>query len=116
MTSPEKIEKNEVLIHYLKTNNYKTVFVDGAYGGITPKGLLHMDLYLERHPIPKTSKIKIDDSGNLLDEEVQEKKQGIVREVQCGLAMDINTAISIRDWINTKLEQYEKLFKKNSKK
>ena len=46
--------RTEVTFHFIKSQTYATYHVDGAYGGLTPRGLVSVALYNERFPIPKT--------------------------------------------------------------
>ena len=39
-----------VRFHYLKSQLWRVVHVDGAIGGITPRGMIHAALYSEEEP------------------------------------------------------------------
>ena len=40
---------------------------------------------------------------------VYEGKDGIIREIECGLVMDIPIAKTLRDWLDDKIKAYEEL-------
>lgn len=108
----EELEENEddtIEFHYLKSNAFRVLHVDGVYGGISPDGKINLSVYNQRRPIPK--KITHELEGNILGDEITEKresKQGVIRELEANLVMDATTAIALRDWLNEKIDQAEK--------
>jgi hypothetical protein len=111
MTPDEKTKITEIDFHYLKTSSYRSYYFNGIFGGLTPNGSIYMELFLERRPTPIKVKHKIKETGEIGDEIEKDTKKGIIREIECGLIMDINTATRLRDWIDGKIEEYEKIFK-----
>ena len=100
-------------INYIKTNTYRTYYIDGAHGGLTPKLKLYMDLFIDRNITPKIIEHNIDENGNLQNEgKVIEAKEGTAREIECGLIMDMDTAKSLHDWLGKKIEEYEQIIVK----
>ena len=96
----------ELDFHYLKTPCYRTYHVDGIFGGIAPNGNLYMELFIERFPTPKVVRCKLTPEGP--GEEVsREGKDGVIREVEGGLVMNINTATTLRDWLDGKINEYK---------
>ena len=104
---------NEVAIDYIKTNDFHVVWADGAIGGITPNGLLHIGLYAERQAIPRRQVYtieKIDEQHGALGAEVIEKRisrNSIVREMSCDLMMSAESATSLANWILKTVGQIE---------
>lgn len=108
-------KKQSIKFHYIRTPGYRNYHVDGIFGGITPKGLLHMDLFVERNPISSMVEQEITESGT--PGKVIEKKietDGIIRQIECGLIIDLNTAGSIRDWIDAKIKEFQKIVKESN--
>lgn len=103
------MKKNSLIINYIKTNSYRTYHVDGVHGGLTPKLNLYMDLFIDRNVTPKKIEHKIDDEGTLSKGTVVESLEGAVREIECGLIMDIKTAKSIHKWLGNQINQIEEL-------
>ena len=93
----------EVIFHYQKSNHFRVIHVDGAYGGISPNGFLHFALYNERGAIPKISKIDLSPEADRTDT-VVDTLGGYVREVEIDVIMDINAASSFYRWLKGKLE------------
>jgi len=99
----EKI-KQEIEFHYLKANSYRSFHVDGVFGGITPKGNIYMELFLERGPTPKGIIHELNDDGSLGKELSRHGKTGLIREIEAGVVFDVATAEAIRNWLAGKIK------------
>ena len=99
----------DIKIHYIKTHSYRTYHVDGAYGGLTPKGNLYCEFFIDRNVTPQTVVHEIDKDGRL--GEVKEKigKDGFVRQIECGISLDMETAYTLKNWLEEKIKEYEKI-------
>lgn len=116
MENEKKTKLTEIDFHYLKTNSYRSIHVDGVFGGLTPRGNLYLELFLERKPTPRKVKHLVKDSGIVGDEIEREGKAGFIREIECGLIMDIVTAKKLREWIDNKINEFEEIFPGENKK
>ena len=67
-----------------------------------------MNLFVERPPIPKTENYNIVEGG--LDLHSKEEKEGVIREVECGLIMDYPTMKAIHKWLESKINTFERLY------
>lgn len=106
---PDKAnESQNVTIHILKSNQFRVVHSDGAWGGLTPQGLLSIGFFSERHPIPKEVEYMLHHSGKLGDEQKRKGKEGIVRELEVNVTMSINNARSLVRWIQSHIEKVDK--------
>ena len=47
--------------HDVKGTHFRTVHVDGIWGGPTGRGYIHAVVYTERHPIPRVTEAKVVD-------------------------------------------------------
>lgn len=110
MESTKVPKITEIDFHYLKTNSYRSYHIDGFFGGWTPPGNLYIELFLERAPTPTMVRHKIKDTGDVGDEIIREGKSGFIREIECGLVMDIKAAKVLRTWLDQKIGEFEKLF------
>lgn len=88
-----------VAFFYDKCTDFRTIHVDGAIGGPTPRGYIHVAVYSERQAIPKRIEVKIDPEANVETEVGRDGKNGILRELQCDLVLDLNAAQSLADWL-----------------
>jgi len=98
---------DRVRFHFIKSNFYRVIHVDGAYGGLTPRGGIFFALYSERVPIPQITVHKIT-NDTTLGEEIQEERQakdGIVREVETGIAMDLAAAEGFHKWLGERISE-----------
>ena len=106
-------EKKEIIFNYTKTANYRTYYADGFFGGITPKGKIYMEPFVERGATPGQVKHNIKDDGSLDIGQVIEGKVFGVREIECGILIDISTAKSLHAWIGNKIAEFEGMQKKS---
>ncbi len=102
----EPKRKVEVHFEYGRTPGYRNFHVDGIYGGLTPKGVLHMDFFVEKNPIPEKESYLIE--GSKLNPSARDCSKAVLREVEGGLIMDYNMMKSMRAWLDTKIEEFER--------
>ncbi len=106
-----------IQFHFIKSNSYRVVHADGAYGGITPRQGIFVTFYSERLPIPTSLVHEIDSSGRLGPEirEKRESRDGVVREAEVGVSMDLEMAKSLLNWLREKIEVLEDMQLKAAK-
>ena len=102
-----------VPFHYIKSNLFRVIHTDGAVGNITPSGLIFVGLYSERAAIPQIMVHDVTESGQVGSERVSERvsKSGIVREVEVGATMSVETAATLITWLQEKIDIVQKLRK-----
>ena len=83
-------EDNEVTFHLIKGSQFRNIYLDGAYGSLSPHNKIHVTLYAERNPIPQ--RITFDVADGLEAETSRECKDGVIRDVEANLVMDPSTA------------------------
>ena len=94
---------------YIKSNFFRVVRVDGAYGGIGPKAnTIQMALFSERQAIPKKETYTVK-KGRLADLQSKEGRDAIIREVEIEAIVDIDTAKVIREWLDNKIQTLEQI-------
>ena len=105
-TPPKKIE-----FHNIVSEGFREMHVDGAHGGLTPKGHINLSFYAERFPIPKSNVLTLDeDKGVYMDAGVgEDSKEGIIRRYEFGVFMDLKTATEIYNFIGSKIAELESL-------
>jgi hypothetical protein len=98
-----------VRFHWIKSNFFRVIHADGVWGGITPTGNVQMAIFSQRTPIPQQTAQKLYSGGNLGEDlpELKVCKDGIVREVEIEVIMDLNLAVSIRAWLDEKIKVLE---------
>jgi hypothetical protein len=98
----------QIEFDFIKSNYFRVIKADGAFGGLTPSGSIHMALYSERQAIPTKVIHKLE--GGKLGPEIRERRegrQGIVREVEVDVILDPQQAVLLRDWLTDKINQYQ---------
>lgn len=113
----KKPAEDEVAIDYIKGDDFRVVWADGAIGGITPNGLIHLALYAERLAIPRRQVfrlVKEGESRGSLGEEVRPKqisRGSVVREMACDVFLTPQGAENLAKWILLKVDEWNNLGK-----
>ena len=94
---------------YIKSNAFRVIHVDGAWGGLRPDLNFHLSLYNERNAIPKSLTVELDPQQLKAEEQVvtTEGREAVVREVEVCAIMDMATARALRDWLGEMLQKAE---------
>ena len=91
-------------VSYIKSNLYRVIYAEGAYGGPSPRNMISFALYNERAAIPRKSTITIAKDGSVLSEEITDTRGGIVREVEAEIFMGVDEAAELSRWLAKKVE------------
>lgn len=102
--TPDETIPASIAAHFKKSNFFRVVHADGAYGGATPRGYFHMALYNERGAIPRQVEIPLID-GQPAPERTTDTLGGIVREVEVDVVMDLMATISLYVWLGQKADE-----------
>ena len=103
-------QQKELEFDFIKSNFFRVIHADGAFGGLAPSGNIHMALYSERRPIPTKMVHSIE--GGHLGPEIMNKRQertAMVREVEVDVVLNIPQALTLRDWLTDKIKAFEQL-------
>ena len=102
-----------LVIKFEKSKHYRVVHVDGCFGGPSPNGLLVFCPYSERNEYPTETEYKLSQDGKLGEEIRREGlANGIRREMEVELVMNLTTAKSLQTWLNSKIEILEGILTK----
>src|SRR5215218_251428 len=96
----ESLVGHKLQFHFIKSNAFRVVHVDGVWGGITPQLNIQMALFNERRPIPQSivQEIQPDLSITEITSERVERL-GLVREVEIEAVLSVETARSLITWL-----------------
>jgi hypothetical protein len=100
-------KKPEMTFKYIFTYDYNPVYVNGAHGGISPRGELVMNFYLERPPLPNAITHEITSSGGIGTEtkvEPSDLGRSLVRQVINGVVLNYQTARDLHYWLGEQLK------------
>lgn len=99
-----------IKVKYNLKHDYKSVIVNGVYGGIAPNGNINVNFYLDRVPLPDETTLNIID-GKLKENYPVKEVPEITRDVVFGVQLNYDTAISIQNWLGNKIEELRKVKK-----
>jgi hypothetical protein len=105
-----------VRFYYSKSQIFRVIHADGALGGITPRGLIHVVFYSERPAIPQSQFHSVSPEGRLSEPVSTEGKDGVVRELDVDVMMSKTTAIELRDWLTARIDELESLTKTSTER
>lgn len=107
------IAQTEINFDYLKGNLFRTIHTDGAIGGLTPPGQIHMSFFSERMAIPRrvtmVAEINKKTGSMALGAEIgRETRDSIVREMEVDVIMNLGTAERVHDWLGGQIAELSK--------
>lgn len=103
----KKAVRQKVTFEYKRSPQFRNVHADGAWGAITPHGLINMNLYCEYRSAPEQSEQDILQDGSLGIER-RTQKRTISREIETGVFLSPEVASALVDWLKAKLDDLEK--------
>lgn len=111
--SPLSEKPRRVTFDYIKSNHFRVIHANGAWGGLTILGEIHMALYSERNAIPQQAVYELGSESGLGPEIEAERVQrpAIVREVEVSVMMSVDLARSLITWLQDKVEAHDRAVK-----
>jgi hypothetical protein len=105
-----------VKFNYLKGSAFRTVHVDGVFGGVAPSGFLNMSVFTERHAIPQAQTFELKEDGNLGNEIAEDRigREGFTRELEVNLVMSVEMVKKLHGWLGEQLTKLEGVAPKRS--
>ena len=108
-SSPTK----QLTFRYLKDPSYRLIPVNGVWGGITPRGEIHLELFHESQAAPEVVIRSVTQKGELGKEIDHQPPREISRTVLVGVMLTEESAESIANWLHARVRQ---LRERNEKK
>jgi hypothetical protein len=107
---PEEWPKR-VHYDYIKSNQFRVLHADGAWGGLTSGGYINMNFYAERPPIPRQTSHDLSPDGSLQEiEELRNVRDAFaIREIEASIIMHPNAAARLRDWLDAKIREWDEI-------
>ncbi len=106
--------KRELRFDYIFGDEYRPVFVNGAHGGVSPRGEMVINFYHERPPLPDSVTHELSPDGTI-GREVQPDPASVattmVRSVDAGIIMSYENARNFHLWLGERLREMEALEK-----
>lgn len=91
-----EVTKLSALLH--KAARTQTYYVDGAWGGRAPTGMISASLFCERWVLPSRQELRLEDSRVAETVNVGHSRE-IDREVQCELILTPAAAKTLGEWL-----------------
>lgn len=111
--APDDTAPTQFEFHFIKSNFFRVVHVDGGIGGLTGRGYCHIALYNERAAIPKLMVRDIMEKGELSPERTQEvlgdPNFGVVREVEVDLMLGEQAVRDLHEWFGRRVKDFDDL-------
>lgn len=106
------MKKQELTFKYQFPTDYNPDYVNGAHGGLSPRGELVVNFYLERPPLPYAITHALNPNGTIgaeLEEEPEDLKSSLVRYVTGGIVLNLENARNIHAWLGERVKEMEAL-------
>ncbi len=103
-------KKPEFKFKYIFADDYNPVYVNGAHGGVTPRGELVVNFYLERQPLPHAITHELNPNGtigNEADVEPGDLNKSLVRIISNGIVLTYQTARELHYWLGEKIKEMD---------
>lgn len=100
----------EFKFKYIFTYDYNPVYINGAHGGVTPRGELVVNFYQERQPLPNAITHEVNPNGTIGGEvavEPEDLNKSMVRFVSNGVVVNYQTARELHYWLGEKIKEME---------
>ena len=105
----EPLDMTPIRTRLIRSNLCRTFRVDGAWGGLTPQGGIHMAMFSERWSTPAETLIKLDE-GQLIDLADPEKSERVlIREIEADAFLSEESAVSLVNWLNGHISKLREL-------
>lgn len=101
-------EDRQAKFYYEYDPNYRLVAANGIWGGITPRGDVRLDFFVESVGIPESVTNLITPEGNLGPELSRSPERRFIRRLQVGVLLSLEEAESISDFITEKIAEFRK--------
>ena len=109
-------QPKEIGVYYQRSRHYRTIHVDGAQIGITPRGQIQFTLFSDQKPMPEYVLHEITPEGNLGGSREEVVKQGFIREVEVNVIMDVSATTQFVNVMQTTLNQFAEIQKQQKAK
>ena len=104
----ENEEENVIKFFYERSPDYRVIYVNGVHGGITSRGALKFDMFIEHVKTPNEVIHSITPDGLGPEIDRNPKNPPITRESQIGVIMTISQAKSFASWLQNHIRNFEK--------
>lgn len=100
-------KSRQIKISFEQAEQFRTIHVDGAWGGVTPQGGIAVNFYHEHHAVPSSLTITMKEGQT-----PTERRSGpaaIVRVLEAEARMTPDVARTLGEWLLGKADEAERL-------
>jgi hypothetical protein len=102
-----------ITFKYIFKYDYNPVYVNGAHGGVSPRGEIVANFYLERQPLPNEITHAINPDGSISADVVgvdpENLESTIIRYVSSGVVLNLQNAKALHSWLGDKVAELEQM-------
>lgn len=116
--SPEDKKIKKVRFLYIKAEDDKPIYVNGIFGGMTPRGDLLCHFFYEYHDVPKEDQhdvlnAKLGDMTQRIERVNQEPSEVIFRrDIRASIVIPVHQISTMANWMLDKLKSSGVIFEK----
>jgi hypothetical protein len=103
----------EISFKYIFKYDYNPIYVNGAHGGVSPRGEIVANFYLERQPLPNEITYAVNPDGSIGADVIAVDPENlnsiIVRYVSSGVVLTHQSAKALHGWLGDKIEELERM-------
>ena len=92
--------KPRVKYKFTKSPLYRDIHIDGIWGGVHPGGYIQMAVFKDKSHLPNVVEYEVSEDGRLGNETSRNLPDCITREIEVDIAMNLNVATLMRDWLS----------------
>ena len=89
--------------------DYRIVAANGVWGGITTRGQIHLDFFVEKQAIPDSVVNQVKEDGVIGEIISIRPQKKIVRRMQVGVILSEHEAGNLAEFLKSRLEELQKI-------
>ena len=112
-------DKKQIKFKYVFQEDYNPIYINGLFGGITPRGEVVINFFLERHGLPRSQTHEINEEGFIggeIEREPKDQRDSMVRYVEQGIILNLQNAKALNKWLEEHITKLDKAQKEEYKK
>jgi len=90
---------------FKKSEGYQIHYVNGAFGGITPRGDILYHLFFEHRDLPMEEEMTIEEDKTLKPQEKDLDDIEITRDLKVGIIMTPKQAENLANWLLSRVDE-----------
>ena len=99
-----------IKIEAKRASDYRRVYIGGGIGGLTPQGIVHLDLYYDIRRLPTEFERVVDEEGTAGPETSLKSSEIVLdRDIVLGLLMTARTAEELGKWLIKRAREWDEL-------